>query len=252
MKKLIVGLLKKIVIKISKNDFINLEDENIILQMLGIDKFDKILLISLNKKKLIEKYIFENQYNLLAVYDPSLKDLESKDNIKLNPFIPAYNKNLTKYYAKKRFDENATFFKKDLRWMAYNDDKDFNLEKSDENPLVETYDLLFLALNGYELLYLKDIDNIKEKVKIVKFEYTKFNVDAKSFLKNYFMFFYEQDFICFELLNNKLIHIKEYNYTFENDFKKVYYFINKKYLTKINYLTYSEYRLESYVDKSIN
>ena len=102
MKKLIVGLLKKIVIKISKNDFINLEDENIILQMLGIDKFDKILLISLNKKKLIEKYIFENQYNLLAVYDPGLKDLESKDNIKLNPFIPAYNKNLTKYYAKKR------------------------------------------------------------------------------------------------------------------------------------------------------
>ena len=34
--------------------------------------------------------------------------------------------------------------------------------------------------------------------------------------------------------------------------KKIYYFVNKKFLTKINFKSSFEYRLESYVNKESN
>ena len=67
---------------------------------------------------------------------------------------------------------------------------------------------------------MKNFSNLKNQIKIVKFAFSKFNIDSRNFLKDYFMFFYEQDFICFHISKNGLVRIKKYNTSFENDFEK--------------------------------
>ena len=51
---------------------------------------------------------------------------------------------------------------------------------------------------------MENIGNLKDRIKIVKFQFSKFNVDSRTYLKDYFMFFYEQEFISFKLSNKKL------------------------------------------------
>lgn len=242
--------------KLFKNKFkkntLNLDDESLILSMLGITSFNKVLFIGINKKSLIEKYIKKNQYEYLNIFDPSTSKLNVYSNVHLNSFFSQVESDFVKYYAKSEYDSNATFFQKDLRWIKYNDDTEYELEIKDEESVYENYDLLFLALNGYELRYVKNFSNLKNQIKIVKFAFSKFNIDSRNFLKDYFMFFYEQDFICFQLSKNGLARIKKYNTSFENDFEKIYYFVNKKFLTKINFKSSFEYRLESYVNKESN
>ena len=43
--------------KLFKNNTLNLDDESLILSMLGIKSFNKVLFIGINKKSLIENYI---------------------------------------------------------------------------------------------------------------------------------------------------------------------------------------------------
>jgi hypothetical protein len=248
-----IEMIKDVVSKkLFKKNTLNLDDESLILSMLGIKSFNKVLFIGINKKSLIESYIVKNQYKYLNIFDPSTSKLNVYSNVYLNSFFSQVGSDFVKYYAKSEYDSNATFFKKDLRWIKYNDDTEYELEIKNEDSVYENYDLLFLALNGYELRYVKNFSNLKNQIKVVKFEFSKFNIDSRNFLKDYFMFFYEQNFICFQLSKNGLVGIKKYSTSFENDFGKIYYFVNKKFLTKINFKSSFEYRLESYVNKESN
>ena len=252
MKKIINLILntKLFNLKLNKNTE-SLYDESVIMNLFGIQKFKKILIISFNKKELIKDYILNNQYEYLNVFDPSLRGLDASENVLLNSFLPINGDNFDKYYAKSEYDLNATFFKKDLRWISYNNDIEYKPIKKSGNIINENYDLLFLALNGSELSYMENIGNLKDRIKIVKFQFSKFNVDSRTYLKDYFMFFYEKEFISFKLSNKKLTRIQKYNTSLENDFEEIYYFVNKKFLTKINFKSSFEYKLENYVDKEI-
>ena len=165
-----------------------------------------------------------------------------------NKGIPSKNQIFETYYAKKDDHPDATFHAKDLRWIAFNEDNVYNLKSTSMDSIKNHYDLLFLGLNGGELKFLTELSDISNQFKVVKFKYTHFNVDAKNFLKDYFMFFYNNDFISFQLLGKKLIRIQKYNNSLEQDYKKTYYFINKKFFTKINSDNVIEYKLENYVD----
>tara|TARA_B100000427_G_C15490748_1_gene587453 strand:+ start:554 stop:1336 length:783 start_codon:yes stop_codon:yes gene_type:complete len=256
MLKYIINFQKNILtylyLKYVENKSVDISNEKTVLSFLNLDKFDKVLFIGLNKKDLLTKYIKNNNYKNIEIYDPSSIKIEKSKNAHLNGFIPSTNSRWKDYYADEEFDTAGTFFEKDLRWIAYNKNKKFELKKeksklilSEKNP----YDLLFLSLNGSELEYLKEIQKEINLFKIIKIEYSEFNIDSKTFIKDYIMYFKENDFEIFFQGRSSLVHLSKYNTELENKYNRIYYFFNKKHITKINYKNKSSYRLENYVDK---
>lgn len=231
----------------SEYNFEDVYDETAILEKFGIQKFENILFVGLNKNTFIENYIKKNQFNYLNLFDPSADKLGNFKNVLKNKFLPHAPKEFNQYFAKSENDSNATFFKKDLRWIAYNDDRRFVLKNKKYDLVNEHYDLLFLSLNGSELNYLKNLEKLVKNFKIIKFEFTEFSIDSKTHLKDYFMFFYQHDFLSFQNLNRKIIRLNKYDPLLEGSFKKVYYFINQEFLTKVNFKSSYKYTLKNYV-----
>jgi len=244
--------IRKFIIKLSTK-YINPDshesfNEKELLGLVNQDKLERILFIGINKYDFLNQYIKNDHFEYLDIFDPSSSKIEKIINVATNKGIPSKNKIFDSYHAKKENHPDATFHAKDLRWIDYNEDTVYNLKSISKDSIKKHYDLLFLALNGGELKFLSELSDISNQFKVVKFTYTQFNIDAKNFLKDYFMFFYSNDFISFQLIGKKLIRIQKYNNSLEHDYKKTYYFINKKFLTKVNSDNVIQYMLENYVD----
>lgn len=98
--------------KLFKKNTLNLDDESLILSMLGIKSFNKVLFIGINKKSLIESYIVKNQYKYLNIFDPSTSKLNVYSNVYLNSFFPRLEVTLSNITLKVNTIQMLLFLKK--------------------------------------------------------------------------------------------------------------------------------------------
>jgi len=179
MKYLMKNIYRKFSRLDSEYNFEDVYDETAILEKFGIQKFENILFVGLNKNTFIENYIKKNQFNYLNLFDPSADKLGNFKNVLKNScnFKILYDlKNyhnaiiLSEFFAKER---NITFALDNIEnhkhvdissepliivLLSYDNTDDFVLDSISEfESMMSHKNKVFVIIDKIDKRYLKII-----------------------------------------------------------------------------------------------
>ncbi len=170
-------------------------------------------------EKSTQKYFIHAFEPVNQTFDQLSQNLSKQENIILNQIgISDRNEELS-IYTNTNHNSLSSIYQRDIQGQTYEKEliKVITLDSYCAENNIHNIDFLKIDIEGHELAAFLGMKNLLEqkKIKAIQFEYGGANIDSRTFLKDFFLFFNSLGYSIYKIMPNN-IEKRNYHPSMEN------------------------------------